>query len=234
MVFEKMNMDPFSNSHLKEFPEEGIDSSSEDFRTSKSSEYVTTLLPDGLYLPNPEKLVGMERLIRCKFDNAYYQPLRKIDWNVFVTLKFRRKRYTSTSQSASWRRERYLRDLGHEVIGQLNLSSNDLQYFWAEETNAENQAHYHVLFHRVYPNKCSVEDLRKSIERNIDPKIVQIPRTLADHEPPHVQTVKSQDQVVRYVLKLPLFRDEPKVVGHSHKFVRFFKRRENWLQKQAA
>jgi hypothetical protein len=192
------------------------------------------LLPDGLYLPNPEKLVGMERLIRCKFDNAYYQPLRKIDWNVFVTLKFRGKRYTGTSQSGSWRRERYLRDLGHEVIGELDLSSNDLQYFWAEEINAEDQAHYHVLFHLVYPDKCSLDDLRRSIEVNIDPKIVQIPKSLPDQEPPHVQTVKSRDQVVRYVLKVPLFQDEPKVVGYSHKFIRFWKRHRNWIQKQAA
>jgi hypothetical protein len=120
------------------------------------------------------------------------------------------------------------------VIGELDLSSNDLQYFWAEEINAEDQAHYHVLFHLVYPDKCSLDDLRRSIEVNIDPKIVQIPKSLPDQEPPHVQTVKSRDQVVRYVLKVPLFQDEPKVVGYSHKFIRFWKRHRNWIQKQAA
>jgi hypothetical protein len=229
-----MNRNSFNNSHSKEPHEEEIHSISDDFRTSKSPEFIPTFLPDGLYLPNSKENVSMEKLIRCKFDNAYYQPLREIDWNVFVTLKFRGKKFSGLSKSASWTREHYLRDLGHEVIGELDLSSNDLQYFWAEETNAEHQAHYHVLFHLVYPDKCSLDDLRRSIEANIDPKIVQIPKSLPDQEPPHVQTVKSQDQVVRYVLKIPPFQDEPKVVGHSLKFIRFWKRHRNWIQKQAA
>jgi hypothetical protein len=229
-----MNRNSFNNNDSKEPHEEEIHSISDDFRTSKSPEFIPTFLPDGLYLPNSMRRPRMEMLIRCKFDNAYYQILREIDWNVFVTLKFRGKKFSGLSKSASWRRKHYLWDLGHEVISELDLSSNDLQYFWAEEINVEDQAHYHVLFHLVYPDKCSTEELRRSIEANIDPQIVQIPKFLPNQEPPHVQTVKSQEQVVRYVLKVPLFQDEPKAIGNSHKFVRFVKRHRNWVQKQAA
>jgi len=208
-------------------------SSPEPFPPSNCPDYSPTAFPNGIFLPSKAEPADT-KLISYKFDNAYYEPLRKIDWNVFVTLKFRGKRYTGSSPSGAWRRERYLRELGHEVIGELNLSSNDLQYFWAEEINSDQEAHYHVLFHSVYSDKCSAEDLRGSIERNIDPKIVQIPRTVGSEEPPHVQTVQSQDRVVRYLLKIPIFQNEPKTVGHSHKFVRFWKRQNRWRMRSAA
>lgn len=199
-----------------------------------SPQYSHVSFPEGIYLPSSDEKKDLNKLIRYKFDYAFHHVLREIDWHVFLTLKFRTARYTGLSKSASWRRKDYLWQLGHDVISELDFSSNDLQYFWAEEVNSENQAHYHVLFHRVYANKCSVEDLRRSIERNLNPEIVQIPKARNGQELPHVQTVKSQDRVARYVLKIPLFQEEQKVVGHSHKFVRFWNRHWNWTRKQVA
>ena len=199
-----------------------------------SPQYSHASFPEGIYLPSSDEKTNLNNLIRYKFDNTYHHALKEIDWNVFLTLKFRKRGFTGQSNSASWKRKHYLWDLGHEVIGELDLSSNGLQYFWAEETNSEKQAHYHVLFHRVYSEKCSVEDFRRSIERNLDPKIVQIPKAKNRQEPAHVQTVRSQDRVARYILKIPLFQKEEKVVGYSHKFVRFWNRHWNWTRKQVA
>jgi hypothetical protein len=197
-------------------------------------QYSHISFPEGTYLPSSDGKTDLNNLIRHKFDNTYYHVLTEIDWNVFLTLKFRKPGFTGLSISASWKRKRYLWDLCHEVISELDFSSNDLQYFWAEEVNSERQVHCHILFHRVYANKCSVEDLRRSIERNIDPKIVQIPTAKSGQEPPHVQTVRSQERVARYILKIPLFQKEEKVVGYSHKFVRFWNRHWNWTRKQVA
>ncbi len=204
------------------------------FSQTNSPQYSQTHFPIGTYLSQSDAKTDLDNLIRYKFDNSYYHVLREIDWNVFLTLKFRKRGFTGLSNSASWKRKHYLWDLGHEVIGDLDLSTNDLQYFWCEEVNSEKQAHLHVLFHMVYSEKCSVDQLRASIEKYIDPQIVQIPRRRAEQEPPHVQTVRSQERVVRYALKVPLFQDEPKVVGHSFGFVRFWKRHWNWKRKQAA
>ena len=207
---------------------------SADYSTTHGADNPYTHFPDTLYLQHSDHSILQNNLFRFKYDQAYYHALREIDWNVFVTMKFRAKGHTSLSNSASWKRKHYLWELFHEVVSELDLPSNDLQYFWAEEVNAERQAHHHVLFHRVYSHKCSVEDLRRSIEENIDPKIIQIPKAHEGQEPPHVQTVKSQDRVVRYVLKTPIFQEEPKVVGYSHNFIRFWKRHMNWKSRQAA
>lgn len=204
------------------------------FSQTNSPQYSQTHFPIGTYLSQSDEKTVLDDLIRYKFDNSYYHVLREIDWNVFLTLKFRKRGFTGLSNSASWKRKHYLWELGHEVVGDLALSNNDLQYFWCEEVNSEKQAHLHVLFHRVYSEKCSVDQLRASIEKYIDPQIVQTPRRRAEQEPPHVQTVRSQEKVVRYALKVPLFQDEPKVVGHSFSFVRFWKRHWNWKRKQAA
>jgi hypothetical protein len=199
-----------------------------------SSAHCFESFPEGIYLGSPEAQTDQCNLIRYRIDAAYYHALAEIDWNVFVTLKFHDLEFKALSDSAFKKRRQCLWDLGHEVIGDLDLSSNDLQYFWSEEVNSEDEAHLHVLFHRVYPEKCSAEELRRSIQRYIDPSIVQVPPTnLHVDEPPHVQTVRSRDKVVRYVLKVPLFQHEPKVVGHSHKFIRFWKRRMKWRTRLA-
>lgn len=235
---EKMNR---SNSKIQKRNSDSVNtihsaflSLSADYSTTHGADIPHTHFADTLYLQHSDQNILQSNLLRFKHDNSYYHGLREIDWNVFVTLKFRAKGYTSISNSASWKRKHYLWELFHEVVSDLDLSSNDLQYFWAEEVNAEREAHYHVLFHRVHAHKCSVEDLRRSIEENIDPKIIQIPKAYEGQEPPHVQTVKSQDRVVRYALKTRLFQKEQKVLGHSHKFFRFWKRHMNWKSRQAA
>jgi hypothetical protein len=194
-----------------------------------SSETLYSSFSEGIYLRSPEALTNTNHstLTRYKIDPAYYEALTAIDWNVFVTLKFRAKGYKSLP--AQGERERYVRELGQRVVTDLGLSSNDLQYFWSQEVNSENEAHLHVLFYRVYPEKCSVEQLRCSIERNISPAIVQVPPPNPyGEEPPHVQTVRSPDNVVRYVLKMPLFGKGSKTVGTSRQFTRFWKRHMKW------
>ena len=201
---------------------------------SHSPQFSPTSFTKGIFLPYSDKQSEETNLIRYKVDTSYYHVLREIDWNVFVTLKFRTRKHSGLSDTASWNRKHFLRDLGHEVIGELDLSSNDLQYFWSEEVNSEKQAHLHVLFHRVRPEKCSVEELRASIQRYIDPQIAVVPKKQEGHEPPHVQTICSQDRVVRYLLKIPFFQTESKVTGHSFGFVRFWNRHWNWKRRQAA
>jgi hypothetical protein len=201
---------------------------------SHSPQYSLTSFTKGIFLPYSDKQSEETNLIRYKFDTSYYHVLKEINWNVFVTLKFRTTKYSGLSYFPSSRRKHFLRDLGHEVIGELDLSSNDLQYFWSQEVNSDKQAHLHVLFHRVRPEKCSVEELRASIERYIDPDIAIVPKKKDGHEPPHVQTVRSQDRAVRYLLKIPFFQTDSKVVGHSFGFVRFWNRHWNWKRKQAA
>ena len=219
--------------------EENLKNTPDDFRNSMPSlvnfpEFPKTTFCTGIYLSASEEETGSENLVRHKFDNAYYYALKEIDWHVFLTLKFRKKGYSGLSNAARWHRKRYLWEVGNTARRALKLASNDLHYFWSEEVNSDRQAHYHVLFHRVYEDKCTVEDFRKTLEDTLDPAVVVIPRTLEGEEPPHIQTVKLNERVVRYLLKTPVFQSEEKVVGHSHKFVRFWNRHMNWKRKQAA
>lgn len=219
--------------------EENLKNTPDDFRNSMPSlvnfpKFSQTTFCKGIYLLASEEETGSEDSVRYKFDNAYYHALKEIDWHVFLTLKFRKKGYSGLSNAARWHRKQHLWEVGSKVRRTLSLSSNDLHYFWSEEVNSDRQAHYHVLFHRVYEDKCTVENLRKTLEDNLDPEVIQLPRTTKGQEPPHIQTVKSNELVVRYLLKTPLFQSEEKVFGHSHKFVRFWNRHMNWKRKQAA
>jgi len=198
-----------------------------------SPDISSTFFPKGLYLPSDIETDSKD-LIEYQYDYAYYHALREIDWNVFLTLKFRKWRFKSLSNSAFNRRKEFLWDLVHQVISEFNLSLNDLQYFWSEEANSEDEAHFHVLFYSVYPDKCSVEDLLKSIGKNLDPDIVQIPKSVDGKEPPHLQTVRSSEECARYILKTPKSQEKPKILGHSLRFNRFWNRHRNWKIKQAA
>lgn len=198
-----------------------------------SPDISSTYFPQGFYFPS-ENETDSKDLIEYHYDDAYYHALREIDWNVFLTLKFKQWRFKSLSHSAFKRRKEFLWDLVHQVISELELSLNDLQYFWSEEANSDDEAHFHGLFYSVYPEKCSVGDLLKSIVNNLDPDIVQIPRPATGQEPPHIQRVKSSERVARYLLKTPKNQVEPKVLGHSLKFVRFWNRHRQWKMKRAA
>lgn len=172
--------------------------------------------------------------ISMKCDMGYYHTLKDIDWDVLLTLKFNKRGFSGTSDSAKTKRRNCLWDLKHEVVGELDLGTNSLQYFCTEEVNADKEAHFHVLWHSIYRNKCSTETLRKTIEKYIDRENVIIPPSQEGKEPPHVQTVRSQEKAIRYVIKKPVFQEEPKTFYLSHGFVRFVNRHRNWKGKQAA
>lgn len=172
--------------------------------------------------------------IRKKCDIGYYHALKDIDWDVLLTLKFKTRDFSGTSDSARSRRRNYLWDLKHEVVGELDLGTNNLQYFCTEEVNADKEAHFHVLWYSVYREKCPPDTLRKTIEKYVDPKHVIIPRSETGKEPPHIQAVRSQEKVIQYVIKKPTSQDEPKEFCLSHGFVRFVNRHRNWKSKQAA
>jgi hypothetical protein len=172
--------------------------------------------------------------ISLKCDMAYYSSLKDIDWNVLLTLKFRKRGFTGISDSASSKRKKYLWELKHDVVSELDLGTNNLQYFCTEEVNSEKEAHFHVIWHSVYKDRCSTERLRETIEKYVDPKHVIIPRSEEGKEPLHVQTIRSQERVIRYVIKKPIFQEEPKTFHLSHAFVRFIKRHRNWKSKIAA
>lgn len=228
------NTNNLSNKILPIFP---IDTNFKDhiknLLPKDSPEYCPTFFPPTFYLPSEDE-ENSQDLIEYHYDFAYYQALKQIDWNVFLTLKFKAWKFRSLSNPAFKRRKEFLKDLVADVISELDLSLNDLQYFWSEEVNSEDEAHFHVLFYRVYSDKCSIEDLRRSIERNLNPEIVQIPKAFIGNEPPHLQTVKSSEKCARYLLKTSKFQSEPKVLGHSLQFVRFWNRHRNWKSKQAA
>lgn len=172
--------------------------------------------------------------IREKCDMGYYHALKDIEWDVLLTLKFKTRGFSGTSSSARTKRRNCLWDLKHEVVGELDLGSNYCQYFCTEEVNADKEAHFHVLWHSVYRDKCSTETLRKTIERYVDPEHVIVPPSQEGKEPPHVQTIRSQEKAIRYVIKKPTSQDEPKTFYLSHNFVRFVNRHRNWKSKQAA
>ena len=172
--------------------------------------------------------------ISMKCDMGYYHALKDIDWDVLLTLKFKKRGFSGTSDSARSNRLNCLWDLKHEVIGELDLGSNNCQYFCTEEVNADKEAHFHVLWHSVYRDKCSTETLRRTIERYVDPEHVIIPPPKEGKDPSHVQTIRSQENAIRYVIKKPIFQEEPKRFYLSYRFVRFVNRHRNWKSKQAA
>jgi len=192
---------------------------------------LTTQLPNTFYYSDEDTNTDS---ISLKCDMAYYHALKDIDWDVLLTLKFRKGGLSGLSESASFKRKNYLWDLKHEVVGGLDLATNNLQYFCTEEVNADKEAHFHVLWHSVYSEKCSKETLRKTIEKYVDPEHVNVPPSQEGKESPHVQTIRSQEKAIRYVIKKPIFEEEPKTFYLSHNFVRFVNRHRNWKNKQAA
>jgi hypothetical protein len=225
----KENKQYTSNSFTKKHCEESLFKSL--VTGNYANESLITEFPNTFYYSDEDTNADS---ISLKCDMGYYHALKDIDWDVLLTLKFKKRGFSGTSDSARSNRLNCLWDLKHEVIGELDAGSNHLQHFCTEEVNADKEAHFHVLWHSVYRDKCSTETLRETIEKYVDPEHVIIPPSQEGKEPLHVQTIRSQEKAIRYVIKKPIFQEEPKTFYLGYRFVRFVKRHRNWKNKQAA
>jgi hypothetical protein len=228
-IYLKENKQYTSNSFTNKHCEEPLFKSL--VKDNYPNESLITQFPNAFYYSDEDTNADS---ISMKCDMGYYHALKDIDWDVLLTLKFKKRGFSGTSDSARSNRLNCLWDLKHEVIGELDAGSNHFQYFCTEELNADKESHFHVLWHSVYRDKCSTEQLRKTIEKYVDPKHVIIPPSEEGKEPVHVQTVRSQERAIRYVIKKPIFQEEPKTFYLSYRFIRFVNRHRNWKSKQAA
>ena len=146
----------FTNKHCEESLFKSL------FKDNYPNESLITEFPNTFYYSDEDTNADS---ISMKCDMGYYHALKDIDWDVLLTLKFKKRGFSGTSDSARSNRLNCLWDLKHEVIGELDAGSNHFQYFCAEEVNADKEAHFHVLWHSVYRDKCSTETLRETIMR---------------------------------------------------------------------
>jgi len=210
--------------------------SSDDFRylptvNQTTPEYFYDTFPEGETFPNLQNTSKSLDIswINRKVDKAFQHSLSKVDWQLFLTLKFLKKSFNSLRPKATWERKRYVWWVMSALRLSLGLSRNDIQYFCTEESNENGEAHYHILIHCVYPHKVSVQATRSMLLHWLDPWIVTIPKKeKKDLEEPHLQTIRDVSRTVSYVLKLPLDQHEPKPFFHSFKFVRFYQRYLRW------
>jgi hypothetical protein len=197
-------------------------------------QYVYGDFPDGDTFINfqDEHKHPSTRYIRRKMACAFQYSLRKVDWQLFLTLKFRRRSYNSLKPAATQERKRYAWELLMGLPKNLLLSRNDIQFFATEEVNANDEAHYHILIFCARPEKASVEATRQMLLMMIDPKIIVVPKMRENQaEEPHLQTIKNLFRAVDYVLKTPIEQQGEKPYFHSEKFARFTLRHEIWKNR---
>jgi hypothetical protein len=192
-----------------------------DYDPSPDSEEINDLHKDA----NPLNSSNIED----QYDSAFYHALKKIQWHLFLSIKFRTEGLIGESRSSMLMRREFVRKLFRLTINKLELNQNDLQYFAFEERNLDEGNHLHIVVHCKHPEKASVEATRQVMLQALEEngKFVIIP---PDHSK-HIQLVDHSERVLRYCLKLKLDENE-KSFFHSLGFIRFYHRHLNWLEKK--
>ena len=207
----------------------------EEFRhilnTQKYSGYDYDTFPNGEYfhdLQNTSNSLNIS-YIEGKYDRAFYYSLKRIRWDLFLSIQFKTPKYNGRSSYDFLKRREFIREFFEEIVVSLNLKQNDLQYFCFEERNSLIGSHLHIIVHCKHPETVSVDQTRLAMLQLLQDNqhIVIIPSGHTDH----VQKVNYSDRVLKYCLKLRL-DDTEKPYFHSHGFTRFYNRHLNWLAKQ--
>lgn len=165
--------------------------------------------------------------IEGKYDKAFYYSLRKVQWNLFLSIQYRKLGLKSKTESSHKRRRDLIRRIFKITAGKLGLSNNDLQYFCFEERNQLIGSHLHLVVHCKRPDKASVEATKDTLLWLLQRlhRVIVIP----NGHTKHVQTVDYSDRTLKYCLKLKLDENE-KPFFHSFDFIRFYHRHLKWTQ----
>jgi hypothetical protein len=169
--------------------------------------------------------------VEGKYDRAFYYSLRKIQWDLFLSIQFRKPKYKARSDSAFQNRRAFMWEFFEETKARLFLSKQDLHYFCFEENNRVEGSHFHIVVFCKRPDKASVDKTRQAMLDILKEyeHIVIIP----PNHTKHVQKIDYRDRVLKYSLKINL-DDTEKPYFHSVGFCCFYNRHLKWLEKQTS
>jgi len=158
------------------------------------------------------------------YDNSWHYHLSKIDWDFFLSLRYKMPSYYGSSFQAPSRRREAIWKLFRNARRELGIPRNAIQWFASTEKNEDQGFHNHIL---VKARKDAVKDkdiILSTLYRKLPSSLFEDSKTRAGKVlPESFHVVENNDSVVKYVLKTE--SAEEKVNGikelefYSEKFV---------------
>jgi len=135
-----------------------------------------------------------------KETDAFYHGLKVIDWDIFLTLKFRKHRinnYVDNNFRKSSLEELMILLQKSASDEFASLKVNDIIYFASEETNLDSLYHIHVLLHVKRKSGIDPEAVRKMLVDLVAQACDYDGRKLF-HTPRRVRDTHFEDRVYRH------------------------------------
>jgi hypothetical protein len=166
----------------------------------------------------------MRKLQNFNYDNSWHYHLSKIDWDFFLSLRYKMQSYYGSSFQAPSHRREAIWKLFQDARRELGIPRNSIQWFASTEKNEDQGFHNHIL---VKARKDAGKDkniILSTLYNKLCTDLFEKSKTRAGKIlPESFQVVENNDSVVKYVLKTESV--EEKVTGikewefYSEKFV---------------
>jgi hypothetical protein len=151
------------------------------------------------FIMSLKEILYMRIFQQYSYDNSWHYHLSKIDWDFFLSLRYRMPSYYGSSFEAPSRRREAIWKLFQDARRELGISRNAVQWFASTEKNEDQGVHNHIL---VKARKDAVKDkdiILSTLYRNLPSSFFEDSKTrVGKILPESFQVVENNDSVVKY------------------------------------
>jgi hypothetical protein len=138
-------------------------------------------------------------------DLPMFYNISRIEFDIFLTLHFKKEEYYNNSDDSHYRRRRVLRESFGNITKNLGKPYKSLFYFGICELGSDNKMHSHTLIKKRKDFDISNNELIECIKDSVDYRHFRKP---SREEPRHVEVVKDSRDCSNYILKIRTTEDK--------------------------
>lgn len=161
-------------------------------------------------------------------DKPLFYNLSKIDFDIFLTLHFKKEEYYKNSDDSHNRRRRLLRECFGNITRNLGKPYKSLFYFGICELGSDNRMHSHTLIKKRKDFNISDEDLMEYINYSIDFRYFRKPER---EEPRNIEVVNDSIDCTNYILKIKTTEDKKYNIKENYYHSKNFEQICGYMQK---
>ena len=107
-------------------------------------------------------------------DKSFFYHLKDIEFDLFLTLHYKRSIYYKNTKDSECIRRRILRELFGNISRYLKIPYRSIMYFGASEKGSDNRIHSHILIRTRKDIHIENNELIEAIFAVLDKKIIRM------------------------------------------------------------
>jgi hypothetical protein len=135
-----------------------------------------------------------------RHDKAWFYHLNQIEFDLFITIHFKKYQHYKNSDDADCRRRKLFREIFGDITSNLNIPCKSLAYFGITELDSQDKMHGHILLKkRKDLVALSNDELIDGIRAKINIKQFRVEKNA---NPRNVEVVNDSKDATNYILKI--------------------------------